>query len=64
MLRNGTKSLVLGHISRENNTPELALRTVSAALSREGARVGHDVRVFTAPEREPLELCVKEDVPC
>lgn len=64
MLRHGTKSLVLGHISRENNTPELALRTVSAALSREGARVGHDVRVFTAPEREPLELCVKEDVPC
>lgn len=36
LAQNGARSLVLGHLSRENNRPELALRAVSAALSEAG----------------------------
>ncbi|MCD8190316.1 MAG: MBL fold metallo-hydrolase [Clostridiales bacterium] len=36
LARQGTKTLVLGHLSRENNTPELAYSVVQKALQREG----------------------------
>lgn len=48
----GTKQIVLGHLSRENNTPAAAFRTVRAALgSRETA-----LYVAPAAERMTLEL--------
>ncbi|MCD8352968.1 MAG: MBL fold metallo-hydrolase [Clostridiales bacterium] len=36
LARQGTGTLVLGHLSKENNTPELAYSVVQKALQREG----------------------------
>jgi len=44
----GTKRIILGHLSRENNIPELALKTVEAAL------IGLDVEVSVAPMKDML----------
>ena len=46
----GTRYIILGHLSRENNTPELAFRTVSAALA------GSPARLFVAPAAERLTV--------
>ena len=46
----GTGLIVLGHLSRENNRPALAMETVSAALT------GCDVKLFCAPPEGPLDL--------
>lgn len=45
----GTKRIVLAHLSKENNTPHLAFETVGSALRRMGAVVGGDVELDTAP---------------
>lgn len=37
LAQNGTRSIVLGHLSRENNTPRKAYETVSAVLGGSGA---------------------------
>ena len=55
LARSGTRDLVLGHLSRENNVPGLALRTVGRALE------GTDVRLWAAPELGFLEV---ETEPC
>ena len=39
LAREGTRQILLGHLSRENNSPARALQTVSAALSDSGAAV-------------------------
>ena len=39
LARGGARSVVLGHLSRENNRPELALRAVGAALEAAGERL-------------------------
>lgn len=44
----GTKYIILGHLSRENNTPDKAFSTVAAALRGSGAQL------FTAPADKPL----------
>ena len=38
LVENGTKELLLAHLSKENNTPELALQTVMDALVGTGCR--------------------------
>ena len=49
---NGAETLILGHISRENNTPGRALNVVSDALRR----AGMDAQVLTAPQLGPLSV--------
>lgn len=44
----GTKHLLLGHLSSENNDPDLAYRTSHAALTSAGAVVGRDVTLQVA----------------
>ncbi len=44
----GAGRLVLAHLSRQNNTPELALRTATAALAAAGVRVGQDCLLWVA----------------
>lgn len=51
----GTKTLVLAHLSRENNTPARARETVAAALD------GTDTVLLVAPERARLDVEVE---PC
>lgn len=53
----GTRYFILGHLSRENNSPSLALQTVRAALK------GRDVSVFVAPAAERLTV-ETEGAPC
>ncbi|MCD8144168.1 MAG: MBL fold metallo-hydrolase [Oscillospiraceae bacterium] len=45
----GTKTLVLGHLSKENNTPEQASRVVRSLMNEKGIHPGADVRVEVAP---------------
>lgn len=49
----GTKRIVLAHLSKENNTPRLAFDTVGGVLTKEGAVVGGDVELDTAPADTP-----------
>ena len=53
LAESGTRYIILGHLSRENNTPSLAYRTVSAAL--EGFRGGVQLCVAPASERLTVE---------
>ena len=44
----GTGTILLGHLSGENNTPELAMRVSRAVLAEEGILPGRDVRLDVA----------------
>ena len=48
LLETGVTEVLLGHLSGENNTPELAMQTHTEILSREGVRVGEDVHLGLA----------------
>ncbi len=44
IVKNGkTRHILLGHLSRENNFPDLAYETVKSVMESEGIKVGHDV---------------------
>jgi len=55
---NGTKSIILGHLSRENNRPGLAMAESGQALMGSGAEL------FCAPVFGCLELETKEETAC
>ena len=48
LVRSGAKHLLLGHLSSENNTPDMAYRTTHSALTEAGVRVGKDVTLNIA----------------
>lgn len=48
LAKSGARHIVLGHLSKENNFPELALRCCTDALRAGGAIPGEDVRVDVA----------------
>ena len=48
----GTKRVVMAHLSKENNTPELAMQAARAAMECAGVRVGKDVILSAAPRGE------------
>lgn len=48
LVKAGAKQIVLGHLSKENNFPELALRSTEIALMAEGIEMGQDVDVRAA----------------
>ncbi len=58
LCRHGTRQIVLGHLSRENNRPELALSAVRAQLA------GLPVELHCAPPAGELTLAVREAEPC
>lgn len=47
-VQRGTRRVVLGHLSQQNNTPEQARATVSRILEEGGFRVGRDVELSVA----------------
>ena len=55
LVRSGTVHIVLGHISKENNTPDVAVQTCVAELSMSGLRRGTDYVIFAAPRSELSE---------
>lgn len=48
LAQNGTRHLLLGHLSSENNTPDMAYRTTHAALTEAGAEVGREISLHVA----------------
>lgn len=64
LCKSGTRSVILGHLSRENNTPAQAMETVSAILQREGISPGRDICLGVAPEKEFLHLNIRESAIC
>ncbi len=56
LIAGGTRNLILGHLSGENNTPVLARRVSEAAMNREGIRPGEDVRLTVALRDETGEI--------
>jgi phosphoribosyl 1,2-cyclic phosphodiesterase len=52
----GLKDIWLCHLSRDNNHPELAYKTVDIRLFREGIRVGKDVTLTTLKRSTPSDL--------
>lgn len=48
LVASGTRHLLLGHLSSENNDPDLAYRTTHATLTGAGAQVGRDVTLHVA----------------
>lgn len=49
LAKTGTKALWLGHLSKENNLPELAYKTVKDILEEQNIRVGNDVCLNVLP---------------
>lgn len=45
----GTKTVLLGHLSKENNTPRLAYETVHSVLTQNGVIPGVDMMLSVAP---------------
>lgn len=48
LVNGGTRNFILGHLSGENNTPELALKTNELRMEIEGMRLGEDVWIDLA----------------
>ncbi len=55
------KKVWLCHLSKENNHPELCLKTISSRLFMEGIRVGKDIIIETLKRHTPSELYQFED---
>ena len=49
------RSLVLMHLSKENNTPALAYDTTCKRLEQDGIVVGRDMQLLVAPRSEPCK---------
>lgn len=45
LYESGVRHALLGHLSHDNNTPELALTTVTEELKRQGLKPGLDIRL-------------------
>ncbi len=60
LAEHGTRGVILAHISKENNEPELALDTVQSAVS------GMNIYVSVSDPCEPIEMIMKdnEDAEC
>ena len=61
LAEHGTEQFVLGHISKENNTPRLAYDTVAEALNRSGHG---DTYLAAAPAEGCLTIPVGRRTPC
>jgi len=55
LIKSGTTRVVLGHLSKENNIPELAVETAVTELSLSGMKRGGDYILFAAPRSEASE---------
>ena len=58
LANSGTRHIILGHLSRENNTPELAYCAVKSALA------DSEAELFVAPMDKMLEINIGETVKC
>lgn len=54
LVRSGTQQLILGHLSQENNLPDLAYQTTASVLLTGGAKVGSDCLLEVARRSRPV----------
>ncbi len=52
----GSSRFVLGHISRENNMPEIAYQTTLQSISEKGLKIKQDFELETAIQGNPAKL--------
>lgn len=55
----GARQFVLAHLSRENNTPLIAQKTVCDYLNKHGINTEIDVSINVAPEKDILSLPIE-----
>lgn len=58
LVRSGTLRLMLGHLSEENNTPALALRTAIAELEKAGMKYKSDFTLDVAPSETRIQSVI------
>lgn len=51
LVKTGTRQIVLSHLSKENNTPELAFNYISSVLSDKGLIEGENFKIDVALTR-------------
>ncbi len=59
LAQNGTKHIMLGHLSNENNSPEIAFSEVARELEFSGIQPGKDVLLSVAPRYDISENLFK-----
>ena len=64
LYKHGTRRFVLGHLSRENNLPSIARRSVLGVLSAEGIDIENELVLEVAPEKDILTFAVKDEARC
>lgn len=52
LVQRGTKRIILGHLSQNNNTPDLAYKSALNGLEQSGITAGKDVELYTASRDE------------
>ena len=58
LVKCGTLRLMLGHLSEENNTPALALRTAVSALEKAGMKYKSDFTLDIAPSETKIQSII------
>ncbi len=56
MMENGAERIILGHLSNENNTPEIAYKTAENALTEKGGIIGKDIFLSVAQRYDITRL--------
>ena len=56
LVENGTLNLALGHLSNENNTPELAMLETYTYLTKAGIKIGEDMNLIVAKRYEVTKI--------
>ena len=56
LVRSGLKYIFLGHLSKENNYPDLAYETVRYELEQKGLLPSENLNIWVAKRDEPSRL--------
>ncbi|MBE6688438.1 MAG: MBL fold metallo-hydrolase [Ruminococcaceae bacterium] len=57
LVDSGCESIMLAHLSKENNTPSAAYNTAKNALEQHGVKIGKDVNLAVAAEKCICDIC-------
>ena len=58
LVKSGTLRLMLGHLSEQNNTPEIALATAIASLEKAGLKFRSDFTLDIAPSETRIQSVI------
>lgn len=58
LVDSGCESIMLAHLSKENNTPDAAYDASKSALEAHGVRIGKDVQLAVAAEKYICDICL------